>query len=188
VTDRDAIRIALGAYGELLAYPSQDLRPAIARALARVSTRTARPLHPFAEWAIATPAAAREELYGTTFDLDPVCAPYVGHHLCGESPVRGLFLARLAGVYAAHGFAAPQGELPDHLAIVLRFVARAHGKDRDDLVTDGLVPAVAKMREALRGRPNPYRQLLTSLARLLAEAEEASRAAAPLARAEEVTP
>lgn len=185
MVDRDALRAALAAAAELLEYPSRDPRPPLARVLARVSPRIARELDRFAAWALGAPQEAREELHTTTFDLSPLCPPYVGHHLCGESPVRGLFLSRLAGVYAAHGFVPPPGELPDHLATALRFAAAAHGRDRDDLVEDGLVPAVAKMREALRGRANPYRYLLGGVQRLLAE-EIASRLRA--VPAEEITP
>jgi nitrate reductase molybdenum cofactor assembly chaperone NarJ/NarW len=186
VVDRDAIRTALGAVAELLEYPTRDPRPPLARLLARVGPRVAKDLDRFAAFALGAPQHEREELHTTTFDLSPVCPPYVGHHLCGESPVRGLFLARLAGVYAAHGFSPSDGELPDHVATALRFAATAHGKDRDDLVQDGLVPAVAKMREALRGRANPYRHLLAGLQRLLAE-ELASRQR-PVPTAEEATP
>lgn len=186
MVDRDALRLALAGVAELFDYPSRDPRPPLACVLARVSARTARELDRFAAWALSTPQDAREELHTTTFDLSPLCPPYVGHHLCGESPSRGLFLSRLAGVYAAHGFVPTAGELPDHVATALRFAAAAHGRDRDELVEDGLVPAVAKMREALRGRPNPYRHLLGGLQRLLEE-EIASRPRA-IPQAEEVTP
>ncbi|HYG67805.1 MAG TPA: molecular chaperone TorD family protein [Anaeromyxobacteraceae bacterium] len=186
MVDRDAIRIALAAIAELLEYPSRDPRPPLARVLARVGPRVGRDLDRFAGWALGTAQHDREELYGTTFDLAPICPPYVGHHLVGESPLRGVFLARLAGVYAAHGFVPPPGELPDHLATALRFAATAHGRDRDVLVEDGLVPAIAKMREALRGRPNPYRHLLAGVQRLL-EAEVASRPR-PVPAEKEVAP
>jgi nitrate reductase delta subunit len=169
MVDRDAIRTSLAGIAELLEYPTRDPRPPLARVLARVGPRIARDLDRYAAWALGTTQHEREELHTTTFDLSPLCPPYVGHHLCGESPVRGLFLARLAGVYAAHGFRPPGGELPDHVASALRFASAAHGRDRDELVEDGLVPAVAKMRETLRGRANPYRYLLAGLQRLLAE-------------------
>lgn len=186
MVDRDDLRTALGAVAELLEYPTRDPRPPLARVLARVGPRVARDLDRFATFALGATQHEREELHTTTFDLSPICPPYVGHHLCGESPVRGLFLARLAGVYAAHGFTPSDGELPDHLATALRFAATAHGRDRDDLVQDGLVPAVAKMREALRGRTNPYRHLFAALQRLLAE-ELASRPR-PVSTVQEVTP
>lgn len=186
MTDRDAVRLALGALAELLDYPVGDPRPPLARALERVNARTARALDRFAAWALRTPAPEREEHYTATFDLSPDCPPHVGHHLCGEHPTRGAFLARLAGVYAAHGFAAAPDELPDHLSTVLRFVAAAHGRDRDALVDDGLVPAVAKMRAALRGRASPYRHLLAGLERLLEEERAVRLGEAP--RPEEATP
>jgi nitrate reductase delta subunit len=109
-----------------------------------------------------------QELYTATFDLGPACAPYLGTHLLGEdSPVRGPLLATLAELHAAEGFR-PREELQDHVAEVLGFVAMARpGPARDDLVRDGLLPALAKMIEALPDA-NPYREPLAA-ARAAAE-------------------
>jgi nitrate reductase delta subunit len=107
-----------------------------------------------------------QELYSTTFDLDPACAPYVGHHLCGDSPRRGTFMARLADVYRQDGFAGAgaQGELPDHVAVVLRYLAAVPtGAERQALLEDGLVPALDRMLSAPLDDDNPYRSLLAAL-------------------------
>lgn len=128
-----------------------------------------------------------QEIYTSTFDLQPACAPYFGHHLLGEdSPLRGPLLARLAGIYAAHGFV-PREELGDHVAEVLRFLAVAPAcEERDDLVRDGLLPALRKMIESLEGA-NPYRGVLAlveravggSVAHAVPRASSAQRRTAP---------
>jgi nitrate reductase delta subunit len=154
-------RELMGALGDLLRYPGSGLAEAARRAagLAR-GTRAGAALEGFAREAAGRPPASLEELYTATFDLDPACVPYVGHQLLGESPVRGALLAELMGVYARAGWA-PREELGDHVAEVLSFLAVApDGPERDDLVRDGLLPALEKMLEALPDRGNPYRGLL----------------------------
>jgi nitrate reductase delta subunit len=108
-----------------------------------------------------------EELFSSTFDLDPACAPYVGHHLCGEGPRRGVFLARLADVYRQDGFedrAGPAGELADHVSVVLRYLSEVPaGPGRKALLEDGLVPALDKMLAAPLDPDNVYRSVLAAL-------------------------
>jgi nitrate reductase delta subunit len=58
-----------------------------------------------------------EELYTTTFDMQPVCYPYIGYQLFGESYKRGAFMAQLNEAYHALGYSAGQ-ELPDHLSVI----------------------------------------------------------------------
>jgi nitrate reductase delta subunit len=107
-----------------------------------------------------------EEIYSSTFDLDPACAPYVGHHLAGETPKRGVFMARLADAYRQDGFegGTPSGELPDHLSVVLRYLSAVpEGPSRQALLEDALVPALDRMLEALPGTENVYRSVLAAL-------------------------
>lgn len=149
---------------ELLAYPRGQAGALARAALALAGAGPASgPLARFAAAAEAMAPAALEELYTTTFDLDPACAPYVGVQLLGEEdPIRGQLLARLAGIYADEGYA-PREELPDHVAEVLGYLAIARpGPARDDLVADGLVPALDRMVEKLAGGSNPYRELLVA--------------------------
>jgi nitrate reductase delta subunit len=175
------VRSALGALAELLAYPGPGLEAALARALRDAPEGARAPLGRYAAWVAAVDEAAREEAYAATFDLDPKAPPYVGHQLCGESTVRGAFLARLVQVYGAHGFR-PAGELPDHLSVVLRFLAAADGRERDELLRDGALVAVERMLEAMP-RDDPHRDLLAAAREVLRVDREAipdaERPAAP---------
>jgi nitrate reductase delta subunit len=169
----------------LLAYPGPETGGAARRALALAAGRpAARALGRFAAAAGAATPAELEELYTATFDLRPACTPYLGVHLLGDqSPRRGAFLARLAGIYAAEGYR-PREELGDHLAEVLGFLAVASpGPDRDDLLRDGLLPALGRMLEGFPDRDNPYRHLLEAVGALLEP--RGAEAGAP---AEEVCP
>jgi nitrate reductase delta subunit len=157
------VRAALASYAALFAYPAADLDAPARRARALIGSRAIPALDRFRAWLAGSPPSAREEEHTAAFDLDPACPPYVGFHLVGDGPPRGAFLARLAGVYRAAGFEAA-GELPDHVALVLRFVAEApDGPDRDALLADALLPALDRMRDALAGRESPYRHLVESL-------------------------
>jgi nitrate reductase delta subunit len=164
-------REVFGALAELLSYPGERTGPAIRALLDRdPDPLTGSVLAPFDECARGANPALQEaaERYTSTFDLQPACAPYFGHHLLGEdSPLRGPLLARLAGIYAAHGFV-PREELGDHVAEVLRFLAMAPpSAERDDLVRDGLLPALEKMIDAFEDRTNPYRALLALTERVV---------------------
>jgi nitrate reductase assembly molybdenum cofactor insertion protein NarJ len=99
-------------------------------------------------------AGRLEELYSNAFDLDTLsgfdatCYPYVGHHLLGESYRRSRFMVGLLERYQQHGFAVVAGELPDHLLVMLRFVARCPDEDlAEELVGEAILPALARMTQ-----------------------------------------
>lgn len=119
--------------------------------------RATRAMKRFAAYVSETPLAELEELYTKTFDLQPVCFPYVGYQLFGETYKRGEFLAALNARYRACGFSAG-ADLPDHLGAVLRYLARTSD---EALVTEGLAPALRKMIDQLDG--NPYRDALRAI-------------------------
>jgi nitrate reductase delta subunit len=149
-----------------LAAPAQD---AAATALGR-----------FAAAMSALPPDEREGLYTATFDVTPVCVPYVSIHLFGEENFkRGEFMAALQARYRQAGFDA-RGELPDHLAVLLRFAARTDEPERRELFQFCLLGPVARMIEAL-SETNPYRSLLQAVRETLQGAYPEMRpAASPL--------
>jgi nitrate reductase molybdenum cofactor assembly chaperone NarJ/NarW len=159
------------AFSQLLAYPRGDVGGLACQAIALAGSWSpcAAAVARFAASVEPMPPTAVEELYTGTFDLEPACTPYLGVQLLGdENPVRGMLLAKLVEVYAAEGFR-PREELADHVAEVLGFLAVAGpGPARDDLVADGLLPALDRMIAAFGERPNPYRDLLVAVQALFA--------------------
>jgi nitrate reductase delta subunit len=104
-----------------------------------------------------------QEVYTRTFDLQPACYPYLGHHLFAEDNRRGLFMAGLMRHYRFYDFSSGK-ELPDHVAVILRFLARCPGaKENDELVRECLVPALEKMLSGLNDPGNPYSRILQAL-------------------------
>ena len=107
---------------------------------------------PLGEW---------EELHTATLDLSPAFVPYVGHVVWGENYRRGEFMADLNAAMAASGIDL-HGELPDHIAAVLRYLA-ATTEPLTDLM-EVLPGAVTEMERTLRrAQPdNPYCHLLAA--------------------------
>ena len=103
--------------------------------------------------------AAWEELYTRTLDLNPLTAPYLGFHRWGESYARGDFMAKLNAAYRRWEVAT-DGELPDHLIPVFRYLAVADPPLPELL--DVLPVALKAMHAALRKADagNPYLALL----------------------------
>ena len=166
---RRHLRPALEAVAPLLEYPDGRLRRRAARAARLVVSldgEAARCLEAFAAAVRDASPAALEERYTATFDLQPRCTPYVGYQLFGDSYARGSFLAYLAGRYREQGFACV-GELPDHVAVVLRFLARHPDALPPEFLPEALAPAVEKMHRSLAGGDNPYRLVLDALRRLI---------------------
>jgi len=144
-----AHRRIVALFADILDYPAQGLpgkAAACAELLAGPAPAAAELLREFRAFAAGTSLGGLEEAYSAFFDLNPVCHPYVGYQLFGENYKRSSFLLGLKERYRAQTFAATPGEIVDRLSIVLRFVAHsADGADSDDLVREGLLPALERM-------------------------------------------
>lgn len=107
-----------------------------------------------------------EELHTRTLDLNPPAAPYLGFQMWGESYKRGNFMAHLN--YQIKKMEIDMdGELPDHLIPVLRYLEAASNRNATPSteLLEVLVPAVEKMRKVLRkSEPdNPYVYLFEAI-------------------------
>lgn len=153
-------------FAALLSYPDGETRRTAAECsalLRNLCSEAVEPLEDFRSFLAAHETAQVEELFTATFDLQPACHPYVGYQLCGESQQRTMFLIKLQQLYGRHGFAAG-GELPDHLSTMLRFIGTSADRAcREELVRDGLLPALEKLLPGLDGGDQPYVKLLKAL-------------------------
>ncbi|GAB6084613.1 hypothetical protein JCM30471_35270 [Desulfuromonas carbonis] len=163
------------AFATLFSYPEGTVRETAAACTERLrglDSAAAAPMARFAAYLREQTPARLEELFTATFDLQPLCHPYVGYLLCGESQQRTLFLIRLQQLFWEQGFA-PGGELPDHLATLLRFVGTvADPECCRELIRDGLLPALEKLTEGLEAE-QPYAALIEALQSFLAETVDA---------------
>lgn len=165
-------------FATLLSYPRPDLvKTALACGdlLADRHPAAAATLASFQRFAAAQDASRLEEIYTATFDLQPHCHPYVGYHLFGEGKQRPFFMVKLQECYRRHGYAG-QGELADHLAEILRFLAAAEDQAAcRELIEDGLLPALGKMNQGADAGTHPYADVLRALEHFLRAETAAAR-------------
>lgn len=176
---QDSIGVLYNLFADLLAYPTPTTLQQAKQCLEQ-----AQALHPEAISALETFSNGLEklslgqiqELYTITFDMQPVCYPYIGYQLFGESYKRGAFMAHLNEAYHLAGYSAGQ-ELPDHLSVILHFLALDIAKRDDDfgraLLAEGLAPALGKMLQTFDPQSeNPYFGLLSALHLVLVQTPE----------------
>lgn len=136
-------------FADMLEYPAGGTLPAALKAqdlLIDENPEAATLLKDFHEYAASLPPGRLEEVYTGTFDLDAACHPYVGYHLFGETYKRSAFLVELKQRYNAEGFEYPETELPDHLSVILHFLAVT--KDEIlalEIASDALLPVLDRM-------------------------------------------
>ncbi len=140
--------MCLHYFADLLSYPSPSLldsATACAASVGSLNPQSEAFLREFATYVEKTPLTDVEESYTGLFDLDPKCYLYVGYHILGENYKRSVFILGLKDRYTAHGFDA-EGELPDHLAVMLRFLAMTDDEDlAHELIADAVLPSIDKM-------------------------------------------
>jgi nitrate reductase assembly molybdenum cofactor insertion protein NarJ len=77
-------------------------------------------------------------------------------------------MARLREAYDAAGFDAGT-ELPDHVAVLLRFAAHLGGDELDELAEYCLAGPVGRMAEQLARTRNPYLNALEAVRHVLGQ-------------------
>lgn len=135
-------------FADLLSYPTPELPAAVrdCRQLLR-STGPSREdrLITFEHYVSTTAPTAIEEAYTHAFDLDALCHLYVGYHIFGESYKRSLFLLELRKRYRQCGLKIER-ELPDHLAAILRFLARSSDATAEaEMIDEAILPSLGRM-------------------------------------------
>jgi len=125
----------------------------------------------FAEFTAVSSLAALQEEYVATFDFNPATAPYLGHHLFGDNQKKGGYMIMLKQEFERCGYTPPGVELPDHLAVVLGFLAHLAGQEgagaRQKFIVDCVLPGVERMNTAFAGRQESRWKVLVETARLL---------------------
>jgi len=167
---KDLTSSLFDSFAALLEYPSAETTEQAVQLLEQLtplSIESAEVLEKFVRRLDQLSLEKMRELYTITFDMQPLCYPYVGYQLFGESYKRGAFMAQLNEAYHACGYSAGQ-ELPDHLAVILRFLGldstNRASKFCQALLTSGLTPALEKMLKVFNeGSENPYAELLAAL-------------------------
>ncbi|HYW38136.1 MAG TPA: nitrate reductase molybdenum cofactor assembly chaperone [Terriglobales bacterium] len=152
----------------LVGYPGEQyLSNAVlcVEALAESDPEAAVPLGEFLEQTRSVSVEGLQELYAATFDLDPACSLEVGWHLFGENYERGEFLVKMRGELRRLGVA-ESTELPDHLTHTLAALGHMEPQEAADFATACLFPALDKMRAGLKGKSNPFENVLLAVSQV----------------------
>lgn len=150
----------------LLTYPEADY-PQRIEASVQVAPQECRgQLETFAAQMRGLRTDQLQELFTQTLDLNPVCSLELGWHLFGENYERGLLMVRMREELRRYGLE-ESTELPDHLTHVLRLVERMEHEAAADFVAACVLPALEKMLQAMRGKENPFENVLLAVRSLL---------------------
>jgi len=110
------------------------------------------PLAPFARFVESSALARLQEEYVATFDFNPAVALYLGHHLFGDNQNKGAYLIRLKQEFGRQGFTPSGNELPDHLPLVLGFLAylarNVDAEVRRSFISEWVLPGVERLSAA----------------------------------------
>ncbi len=159
-------------FATLLSYPGENVAAEAAACsadLKQISPEASVSLKSFISFLEINDTSQIEEAFTGTFDLQSLCHPYVGYQLCGESQQRTMFMIKLRELYQQYDFT-PGNELPDHLTEVMRFLGSIADQDcRQEIILDGLLPALAKITQGIESENHPYVALLNALQSFLSE-------------------
>ncbi|EME55857.1 nitrate reductase molybdenum cofactor assembly chaperone [Amycolatopsis decaplanina] len=109
-----------------LSYPDEEFvgrLPLLRAAIRTLPAPLTAPLTAFFDHVAATPLTDLAASYVATFDHRKRFSPYLTYFAYGDTRKRGMALLRFKHAYRAAGLELDDGELPDHLAVVLEFAA-----------------------------------------------------------------
>jgi nitrate reductase delta subunit len=165
----------LSHFAQILDYPNAELQETVKSCIGRISPiqpESAHLLAKFHEYLQKNDLGRLQELYTGTFELQGCCNLYVGHYLFGEQFRRSLFMVKLKEHYRKENFSFEK-ELPDHLCVLLRFLAAAQRtEENDDLISECIIPSLSAMVKSFQSANQPYRAVLQSLLLMLQENEK----------------
>ena len=125
----------------------------------------------FGELVQKSTLAELQEEYVAHFDFNPAAAPYLGHHLFGDNQKKAAYMIQVKQEYGRHEFEATSEELPDHLAVVLTFLAhlarRGEHAFRHQFIEEMVLPGLNKLIAACAPRDSSPWLTLVEAAELL---------------------
>jgi nitrate reductase molybdenum cofactor assembly chaperone NarJ/NarW len=114
------------------------------------------PAAPFGELVRSSTLSELQEDYVAHFDFNPAAAPYLGHHLYGDNQKKGAYMIRVKQEFIRYEFTPNGCELPDHLAVLLGFLAhlgrRGEHAIRRQFISELVLPGLNKLVESCAPR------------------------------------
>lgn len=161
----------LKAFSLMLSYPTRDLQAAmheisgVLAADSRLTAVTRRALRPLVEDIAQSDIYDLEERFVMLFDRSRTISLNLFEHVHGESRDRGGAMVSLMETYRAAGFEPMTSELPDHLPVLLEFLATRPVADARETLADA-AHIFEALAERLTRRESPYASLFAALLQL----------------------
>jgi nitrate reductase molybdenum cofactor assembly chaperone NarJ/NarW len=119
--------------------------------------------------------AGLQEDYVAIFDFSPKGSLYLGHHLYGDNQKKSAFMIGLKQEFGRHDFQPAGNELPDHLAVLLGFLAHLVQRGEEDyrrqFIAEMVLPGLGKMGAQDGASRPPAWQSLIDAAQALCNAD-----------------
>lgn len=178
---------SLKALSLLLCYPTEELQramPEIGGVLAADSRLTAvarRSLRPLVEALGQGEITELQEQFVMLFDRSRTLSLNLFEHVHGESRDRGGAMVSLVETYREAGFDPVTSELPDHLPVLLEFLATRPPAEAQDTLADA-AHIFAALAERLTRRQSDYTAVFEALGQLSQERPDETTLSELLAR------
>lgn len=178
---------SLKALSLLLSYPSSELQGAMSEIGAvlagdpRLPETTKHGLARLAHWLATGDIYDLQESYVMLFDRSRTLSLNLFEHVHGESRDRGGAMVSLLETYRDGGFEPLTSELPDHLPVLLEFLATRPFAEAQEILADA-AHIFDAIRTRLNKRESHYSPVFRALLHLSGTAVDAAAVAEMLAR------
>ncbi|TDT78134.1 respiratory nitrate reductase chaperone NarJ [Litoreibacter halocynthiae] len=161
----------LKAISLILSYPTRELQEAmpeiggVLAAESRLTTAARRALRPLVEALSESDIYELQEQYVMLFDRSRTLSLNLFEHVHGESRDRGGAMVSLVETYRDGGFEPVTSELPDHLPVLLEFLATRPADEGQEILADA-AHIFDALTERLARRESAYSAVFTALLQL----------------------
>lgn len=161
----------LKAMSLVLSYPTRELQSAMSEiggvlaAETRLTAAARRDLRPLIDALRSTDIYDLEEQYVMLFDRSRTLSLNLFEHVHGESRDRGGAMVSLLETYREAGFEPHTSELPDHLPVLLEFLATRPFAESQEILADAAHIFEALVARLTR-RESPYAAVFAALFQL----------------------
>lgn len=172
----------LKALSLILSYPTRELQqamPEVGGVLAsetRLTAAARRDLRPLVDALAKGDIYDLEEQYVMLFDRSRTLSLNLFEHVHGESRDRGGAMVSLVETYRDGGYEPATSELPDHLPVLLEFLATRPAAEARDILADA-AHIFEVLRERLVRRDSAYAGIFAALSQLAGGAADAETVA-----------
>ncbi|GAA2167547.1 nitrate reductase molybdenum cofactor assembly chaperone [Pedococcus bigeumensis] len=161
----DQLTIVWQSVSLLLDYPDEFLlaRTDLLRSASqRLTPAVGGSLRAFLDHLESTPLPELQADYVETFDTRRRCNLFLTYFAHGDTRKRGMALLRFKQTYLRAGFELDDGELPDHLCVVLEFAGTVDQEIGRDLMLDHRA-GLELLRLSLRDIGSPWANLIDAV-------------------------